>query len=381
MSAQEPPRRYPTARAYCFTCYDEHWRWEDEELDDKVRYLVYQRERCPSTNRIHIQGYVELKTPLRVRAVQNLLRLPVDTHMEARSGPREKARAYCMKEATREPGEGNGPWEHGSWLEQTSGNATARCKTEEFMAFVTSPEVWQNLEFTRHDLVMAFPSIMGRMPHLFDYGWDFIATKRVPETNIESLYEWETDLIRMLRPERQMRRIFWIWSERSSTGKSTFVQYLADHPFRGRVLVAPWDLRSLLFMYEDHHIIALNMPRDVHEEFMVDRSYLATLERISDGGWMPSPKYQSRMKHVHAHIIVTANVPPPYERLPYRIFEVALDPGAPIRPEHALAYRGPCPVVMTPPPESESEPEESDDSLTGSSPSYSGDEELSSDTE
>lgn len=373
LDGQEPPRRrYVTSRNYVFTCFDEHWHAPDP-LDEKVRYVVYQLESSPTTDRRHLQGYVELTTSMRLKAVQKLLCLPVDTHMEARRGTRDEARAYCMKEATRVPGSESGPWEHGKWITGTSGNATAGCKTEAFIEYVTDPTTWKDEGVTKHALITMFPSIFGRMPNLFAYGWDYICAQRVPQVVLPRLYEWEVDMVRLLRPPRQMRRIFWIWSERSATGKSTFIQYLASTAFIGKVLVAPWDLRSLMYMYEGHHIIAFNMPRDVHEEFMVDRSYLATLERISDGGWMASSKYQASMKYVNAHVIVTANVPPPYERLPYRIFEVALDPGAAIRPRNELEYRGENPIIVSPP------PEEAGESSPETSPS--GDRDPSSDTD
>lgn len=85
-------------RNYCFTSY---------AVDDiilpsppTIKYLVAQLERCPDTQRIHWQGYVELPKTMRIGAVKELFG-DSTMHLEKRRGTREEARAYCMKEETR----------------------------------------------------------------------------------------------------------------------------------------------------------------------------------------------------------------------------------------------------------------------------------------
>lgn len=87
-----------TSRSYCFTSYKEKM---PATFDTKyVRYIVYQKEKCPETNRDHYQGYIELKTPIRLKACQKLIGDPV-AHLEKREGTREQARTYCMKNRSR----------------------------------------------------------------------------------------------------------------------------------------------------------------------------------------------------------------------------------------------------------------------------------------
>lgn len=101
-----------TSRSYVFTAFTKPVI-DDAVLVDKVRYIIFQEEKCPKTNKNHWQGYIELKTPLRIKCVQLLLNLS-NAHMEKRKGTRDEAREYCRKSESRvcEPIEW-GVWESG----------------------------------------------------------------------------------------------------------------------------------------------------------------------------------------------------------------------------------------------------------------------------
>lgn len=95
-----------TSRNYCFTIYDMEWKYENS---DSVKYCVYQKEKCPSTEREHYQGYIELNKPMRMAGLKKVLNC--NAHIESRKGNRDQAREYCMKEESRI----EGPWEFGEW--------------------------------------------------------------------------------------------------------------------------------------------------------------------------------------------------------------------------------------------------------------------------
>jgi SHS2 domain-containing protein len=65
--------------------------------DTGLRYLAGQVERCPDTDRLHIQAYSEWNTSLRLKQVAK--RLP--SHVELRKGTRTEARTYSTKKETR----------------------------------------------------------------------------------------------------------------------------------------------------------------------------------------------------------------------------------------------------------------------------------------
>lgn len=87
-----------TSRGWCFTLYD----FENEDLptditpENKLKYGIYQLERCPNTGTLHVQGYFEFSTPVRWRFVQRITGDP-DCHVEPRIGTPKQASDYCRK--------------------------------------------------------------------------------------------------------------------------------------------------------------------------------------------------------------------------------------------------------------------------------------------
>ena len=78
---------------YCFTC------WDVPIPDtDRCRYYIFGRERCPSTNREHYQGFIILNRGARIPAAKRILGGGNNAHLEARRGTRVQAREYCLKD-------------------------------------------------------------------------------------------------------------------------------------------------------------------------------------------------------------------------------------------------------------------------------------------
>lgn len=68
---------------------------------DRLRYVVWQRERCPTTNKLHWQMYFECISPEYVTFIKNTILEDDQTHVEIRRKSRQQARIYCMKRETR----------------------------------------------------------------------------------------------------------------------------------------------------------------------------------------------------------------------------------------------------------------------------------------
>lgn len=68
----------------------------------KVLYTVAQEEQCPTTGRVHLQGYVEFNRRVKRTTLSNIFNPAI--HWEKRRGNSEQARDYCSKEDTRVPG-------------------------------------------------------------------------------------------------------------------------------------------------------------------------------------------------------------------------------------------------------------------------------------
>lgn len=92
----------PSSKCYLFTHFKmpelyEKWGKLLSELP-YFRYLICQVEACPTSEKLHIQGYIEFIkiTPLKV--VRNVL---PSIHLERRRGKQSQAIEYCSKKETR----------------------------------------------------------------------------------------------------------------------------------------------------------------------------------------------------------------------------------------------------------------------------------------
>jgi len=85
------------ARRLLFTSWDESKPFYDEK---HMRYLCYQREKCPDTKRLHWQCFVHFKQPQRYGVGQmanQLLHLVKSARFEAAHGSNNENKHYCSK--------------------------------------------------------------------------------------------------------------------------------------------------------------------------------------------------------------------------------------------------------------------------------------------
>lgn len=84
-------------RLACFTSYLETPpTWNPQFM----RYMIYQKEECPETKKLHWQGYIQLKKQCSIKQIQEVGGL-LNQHIEEQKGSNNEAKAYCMKEETR----------------------------------------------------------------------------------------------------------------------------------------------------------------------------------------------------------------------------------------------------------------------------------------
>lgn len=82
---------------FCFTAYTEPKLTPTDLVN--IQYMIYQKEKCPSTGRIHWQGYCELK----IKKTPSWIKKTFDDntlHIAIRRGSQAQAIAYCEKSPT-----------------------------------------------------------------------------------------------------------------------------------------------------------------------------------------------------------------------------------------------------------------------------------------
>jgi hypothetical protein len=98
-------------RAWLFTSFDTGQNTKDifaGLLDGRATFTIFQHERCPTSGRDHLQGYIELPQAQR----RSWLSRATDPriHWEPRRGSQSQAIDYCSKQDTRV----DGPWQYGT---------------------------------------------------------------------------------------------------------------------------------------------------------------------------------------------------------------------------------------------------------------------------
>jgi len=84
-----------TSKTFLKCCFTDHNVEVEPDFSDKLRYLAYAKETCPSTGKEHWQGFAYAKTAMRLPGWKKLL---PGAHIEAMRGDFQSNTTYCSKE-------------------------------------------------------------------------------------------------------------------------------------------------------------------------------------------------------------------------------------------------------------------------------------------
>lgn len=289
--------------------YWDTWYADNAHL---IEWIIGQVERCPKTGKLHFQGFVALKSRMRFAQVQDIFGSTSRVHLERMRGQVKDQRAYCHKESSRVP-ESDGGWrmEYGAEPESSQGK---RSDLEMIRDLVKDGKT--NLEII--DIVP------GALRYVKEMDYYRRARSELEEKKTEEieLRGWQLQVLEILKQEPVTRRILWIWSPHSGVGKTTFLRYLMAK----RVIsaaIGDKNLSNFMMAYNGEPVIWFDFSRSDP----LDATATDVLEKLSNGGYAFSGKYNSCKKWVSAHIVVTTNREPPRDRLPKRIlsWQIHLD--------------------------------------------------------
>lgn len=254
----------------------------------------------------HLQGFVSFSNAKTFRTVKKLL--GSTAHVEMATKPPLANRRYCMKQGDF--------WEQGSLGEQGK-----RTDLADFMQdALKDPNRWE--------LTVKYPEIMAKYPAFAD---KIISRARYEQLHMEEvvLFPYQVAILDFMHNGKEWnqppkRSIIWLWSSESAMGKTTFYQYLAGR-FKNDVYITAsvWKTQDAILTYDCERIIILDLPRDVGDHI---GGIVRVLEELSNRSVINIHKYQGQMKFLdNAHILVTANFPPPRDKMPNRFIEVNCD--------------------------------------------------------
>lgn len=267
-------------RAYCFTMYTEEAPIFNPEIH---RYMIYQREKCPETGRLHWQGYAELLKPAKLAGFQKSIHPTEKMHVAARKGTRDQARDYCRKTDSRVAD----PVEQGRWI----GGQGDRS------------DIHAAVEIMKTGGKRALAEEMPEMFIKYARGIDMLCKElrgNYVEPPPKSWHPWQQEILEMLNHRPDERKIHWYVDNTGNVGKSTFTKYLVTN--RNALMLAGAKLADAAFAYDGQSIVIFDLPREAQEHL----NY-GLIEQVKNG-MLFSGKYESGVKcFAKPHVLVFAN--------------------------------------------------------------------------
>lgn len=292
------------ARRWAFTWF----QYEDENVtylrqieESKCDYLVVGFEICPETQKPHLQGYIEFKSPITMMNAKSRLdpnmKKKSKVHIESAWEDREKNIRYCKKDESKNP-EAEEKWFEVIHKEKKQGERTDWHKMHDFIKdepdFKKFAEEFPETAIKYHAGVDRLIRATIQTQQLEDFKEQF---------NDVQLQEWQAQLTNSLLREPDDRTIRWVYDIKGGKGKTWLSKYLvAKH---GAARFENGAGKDIAHAYEGEPIVIFDFSRCTEE-----RVNYGIIEAIKNG-IMFAPKYNSCCKYFKSpHVVCFANWEP-----------------------------------------------------------------------
>lgn len=299
----------PNARDYCFTLYladdeqtafmavvpTEHFSITPQ---NSLKYVIYQLERCPTTQRLHWQGYIKFHKCVSLQFIKQHFPILEGAHLERRRGTDTEAIDYCSKEDTRELG----PWVIGDTATHQGQRSDLASYAEAVRRHARSGITWKA---ACRLLAEEFPATHMRFRQ---HGQGLFQDSQVemePEP-LEEEREWQQQLLEELRGEPHKRKIIWFCGPEGGEGKSTMALHLVT---QHDAIMLSGRNQDMAHAYKNNpaRIVIFDLPRGNMEHM----DHLYTFAEYLKNGCIFSSKYEStQVTFKRPHVIFFANVHP-----------------------------------------------------------------------
>lgn len=295
----DPSDKSALARSWVFTIQlDEHgdessWippTWNE----DKMAYLIYQRERAPTTGKPHYQGFVHFKKQCRRQQAQQLLGHE-NFYCSVARGTAEQNRQYCSKFVTADLDTCS---EFGKMPTQGQ-----RTDIEEAMKLAADSR-------SLRPVMEQYPSVYLK----YHTGLEkYLAFSYEPEKFTDVvLRDWQQELMDTLLQPPHPRHINFVIDEHGGQGKSFFASYLAAN--HRAYLTGPARADRIYHTYADQTIVCIDLPRSYHTEYA---QHIYTVAESLKSGIIPAGMFGSlpRLRRKPIHVIIFMNRMPDMQEL------------------------------------------------------------------
>lgn len=299
----------PNARDYCFTLYlndDEHTAFvacqpieENFPLNNSLKYVIYQLERCPTTQRLHWQGYIKFSKPVSLQFIKQHFPILEGAHLERRLGSDAEARDYCAKENTRELG----PWEHGSWQGQQGQRSDLATYAEAVRRLAQEGLTWKA---ACRQLAEKFPGT--HMRYRQHGGGLFEDSKPQPEEEPlpDQLHPWQQELLDIISQPADRRVIHWVYGPNGGEGKSMMAMHLIT---QHEAILLSGRVQDMACAYKENPapIVVFDLARTMVDH--MDHLY-SFAEQLKNGCIFSSKYMSTQVTFRSPHVIFFSNFKP-----------------------------------------------------------------------
>lgn len=283
------------ARRFCFTYYSEI---EPQFNEEEMHFLIWGRETCPTTGRVHFQSYVEFKKLKSYTAVRRdfFPGLATSALFVAR-GTAEENITYCSKD--------------GNF--QMFGEPSRQGARNDLVIIKNRIQNGESLDdlMGDDDCCEVIARHMAYFKEIYNkyragVGLSVLKDRLAGAT----LKVWQQRLVDIAGTDPDSRHVYWFWESVGGTGKTFIGNYLSA--FHGAIVFTSGKVADIAHAYKLEPIVIFDLSRT--QEDKLDAVYMV-IENFKNGR-MFSPKYDSHVKvFAVPHVIVFANYPPDKTKL------------------------------------------------------------------
>lgn len=329
--------------AYCFTFYPSlpgqcesgapaEFSLHVPVKPDFIAYLIAQEEKCPDSGRYHLQGYLELVSPLRITAFKKL-GYPWDVlHLEARKGTQQQAIDYCKKAASQV----SPYFEFGT--PKKSGVSPA------YQQFIAALHEGADVYRLRSEFLGQYLRHKRAADELLR---DLAELRREDvwcSLEEAQLRPWQLHVLGILRTRPSDRAVHWFFESVGGSGKSTFAKYLYKN--HGAIVPTCTAQERVLRAYRGESVIVFDISRADGLQDNVGYSILETMKNCMGFSTMYDPGMKIWKP---AHVFVFSNFPPNFRKLSvdrWDVYEIQPDFSCVSVPVHSSKFlSGTCLLI------------------------------------
>lgn len=258
----------------------------------ECEYIVFGREKAPTTGTPHLQGYVQRRNPTSFKTWQKLL---FNAHISVPKGTPEQNRTYCTKEDSEFYERGVMPCPR------------QRTDLDEMFAAVVSGDARSS-----KDLMIMDITTYSRAHRVMDHALELFKPLDPAPEEVKDLRPWQQEVVALLAETPDNRTVRFYVDFVGGAGKTTLVRYLKSQMPRSElVCLKPCKVADMVHgLPSQPRVVIVDVPRS-----SMDFLQYSFLEDVKDGV-LYSSKYQSHgVSFPSPHVLVFCNDLPDMSKL------------------------------------------------------------------